>query len=792
MSLPLRLLSLFLTSSLLMSCDAGDGENGGAIDMGASASCIANSPSLKFGEGLDQPSANPLPTAASTGLITSQTQCQGNDKYLFGAAKADITGPAGGKIHMGNEDPMNYSSGIHIRQYARSFVIASPCNNKRVVMAITDTGMLFESVRQAVLDRIAADPALNEWYGPENVMLSATHTHSTPGGQAHFTAYNALRGGHDPQAFEITVEGLFKAIKQSHENLDTTQAGSIGFNQGELLGGSKSRALPAYASNTEAERARYLDVSGGDVTTNRLMSLLRFERDDGREIGSMNWYAVHPTSDALSEYGLGAIPISGDNKGYAAYLFERFKALQDDGPNFIASFMQSDEGDAFTQLYFDNDELRAKKQADLPANEPSPVTVANGKAQLNQALNLYASAQRNLNGPIDYRFGYVQMDEVAVTDPVILDSLEHPAELDTDEKRTCAASMGISFPAAGHGAQPGETGQFTPAGVNCSDPDYAQGVIDDFTNLQGANGPANTFAYAVGCNLQSAPAGVDLGCQAEKPVLFVFGPPLNLSANVVPFQLFRIGNLAVVGLPWEITTMAGRRIRQTVREALRNDGVDYVVITGLANDYVSYLTTREEYALQMYEAASNQFGPWSLAAVQQEIRRLAVNMSLAEVTDPGPTPPRTSPDLIQLVPVQGLDLAPLGAAFGDVVEDAADTYAPGDTARVVFQASSPNSDLKTESSFLFVEKLQADDSWLSVAQDADPETSFVWHSESPEPQLTASPFSTAEILWRIPRNTAAGTYRIRFEGVSNLATVLQDYSGSSKAFVVEGPIETCP
>ena len=781
-------------------CSSPSGNNGSnntlsGIDINKETSCVAASPWLEYGEGLHAPAAHTVPAPAATAPVSSVASCADNQNYQFAAGKADITGPAGGKIHMGNEDPMNYSKGIHMRQYARAFVVNSPCNNKRVVLGITDTGMLFESVRKAVLDLIAADPDLAALYNAENVMLSATHTHSAPGGQAHFTAFNALRLGHDPVAFQITVDGLFAAIKQAHNNLVANpETGPIRLNQGELTGANKNRAIPAYQQNTDTERQQYLDSAGNDVDTPRLMTLLRFQRDDGTEVGSMNWFAVHPTSDALSIYGLGAVPISGDNKGYAAYLFERFKERNKrkaDDESFVASFMQADEGDAFTQMWFDNDEKRAEQQAVLPPNEPSPVTVANGQKQLLQALTLYAEANDALVGPVDYRFGYVQMDQVEITDQVVLDSLAHPAELDASPKRTCNPAMGVSFPAAGHGAQPGEPGQFTEAGVTCADPDYAQLVADEFRRLSGGNVPTGLFAATVGCNASSAPA-LNLGCHAEKPILFIFGPPLNASATVVPFQLFRIGNLAIVGLPWEITTMAGRRIRETLLDVLKTDGVDYVVINGLANDYVSYLTTREEYALQMYESASNQFGPWSLAAVQQETRRLALDMVNGDASDAGPTPPVTFPQLIQLLPPQGTDLPPPGSSFGATVIDADASYQAGDTVRAVFQASSPNSDLKTDGSFLFVEQKLADDSWQVIATDADPETSFVWNSDTPEPQLLATVTSTAEILWRIPRNTAAGTYRIRFEGVANQLSLLTPYEGQSSEFTIAGPVANCP
>jgi neutral ceramidase len=761
------------------------------LPLSIATQCIADSPELAYGAASQSHAVSSVPEAASTGAMQSVPACSGNTHFVFGAGKADITGPAGGKIHMGNEDPMNYSVGIHIRQYARSFAIESPCNGKRILMVLTDTGMLFESVKKAVLDKVAADPDLASLYSASNVMMSATHTHSTPGGQAHFTAYNALRGGHDRLAFESTVNGTFKSIQRAHQAfLDNQQGGQILLDQGELLGANTSRAVPAYMENPAAERARYLDVAGNDLTTPRLMTLLKLQTQAGRQLGSLNWFAVHPTSDALSEYGLGAAPISGDNKGYASFMFERLQQ-QENGLPFVASFMQADEGDAFTQMYFDNPAMKAENDKLLPTTEPSPVTVANGKLQLQRALSLYQSASNAVSGPIDFRFGYVQMDQVEVTDPVVLDTLEHRQALDAIPKRTCNPSMGVSFPAAGHGAQPGEPGQFTEAGISCSDPDYAQLAADEFRAGAGANIPTGLFAATVGCNASSAP-GLNLECQAEKPILFVFGPPLNASATTVPFQLFRIGNLVTVGLPWEVTTMAGRRIRSTLLETMKGDGVDYVVITGLANDYVSYLTTREEYALQMYEAASNQFGPWSLAAVQQETRRLALDMVNARETEAGPTPPTTSPQAVQTLPPQGSDQAPAGSTFGAVVSDADPSYNPGDAVKVVFQASSPNSDLKSDGSFVFVEQLSQGETWNVISYDADPETSFIWHSDAEEPQFNASTTSTAEVVWRIPKNTAQGSYRIRFEGVANQASVLTPYKGVSRQFTLGEPSSICP
>ncbi len=86
--------------------------------------------------------------------------------------------------------------------------------------------------------------------------------------------------------------------------------------------------------------------------------------------------------------------------------------------------------------------------------------------------------------------------------------------------------------------------------------------------------------------------------------------------SVLPIQVIQVGTLAIVGLPFEPTTMVGHRLRAQVRQQLAAKGVDTVVVAGLSNSYAGYLTTREEFEMQHYEGASNEFGPWTLGAVQ--------------------------------------------------------------------------------------------------------------------------------------------------------------------------------
>ena len=91
----------------------------------------------------------------------------------------------------------------------------------------------------------------------------------------------------------------------------------------------------------------------------------------------------------------------------------------------------------------------------------------------------------------------------------------------------------------------------------------------------------------------------------------------------LPLQIFIIGQLAIVGIPAEITTMSGNRLRNTVAKILKERGVEEVLITPYANSYAGYITTYEEYRMQLYEGGHTLFGKWTLAGYQMKFRELA-------------------------------------------------------------------------------------------------------------------------------------------------------------------------
>ncbi len=799
-------LALTLLSACGDSKPVGSGSPGGGstavfVDR-QRAQCVLNSPYLAVGEGLDAPGRLEVTVPA----VGTPASCANNQQFRFGSGLYDITGVVANTSGMGWENPAQVFGGLHQRQYARAYAIESPCNGKRVMMIVADIAIINGGLRETLLGAIQADPALAAAYNTENLMLSATHTHQGPAGYSHHLGHNLLHLGYDDDTFQAIASGLFQAVKLAHANLLAhPETSRIGIGTGELLNASIQRSATAFEMNSEEERREFLNERGEEVRNNKRAIQLNFVRGNGSAVGAINWFGVHGTV-----IGSNLHLVSSDNKGYASLGFE--KIMKTDyraapgSDTFVAAFPQADQGDASPNLFILErpfpDPTRGGGRDDYESNAIS------GTKQLAKALELYRR-DAAVSGPIDYRQFYVKFDDVEVTDPVVLASLQHPTELDAAVKRTCTGALGPSF---GAGAEDGPG----PAveGVSCASGldvlAAARADVQTLLNVQLPTGlagfppyliPANLVSAVAMCNLKylpPIPAVGDFSCHAEKPVLLPVGAGGNAPAEpaILPLQLIRIGNLALAGLPWEVPTMSARRLRKTLYEVLAPIGIDTIVVASLTNDFVHYLPTREEYASQQYEGASDIFGPWTLAAVQQEMRKLAITMRDDQAAPEGPAYLDGIPILIR--PPYIADDLPLPNAYGSVVTDVPATAAPGDTVSAKFQAGHPRNDLRIQTSYVYAERQLADGSWEVVAEDRDPELTFTWTPLIPslvpiDVPVTGGLSSTATATWTIPRNTPPGTYRLRHEGAAQtLVLPLAAYSGVSSPFAVEGDVSVCP
>ncbi|HEY3143621.1 MAG TPA: neutral/alkaline non-lysosomal ceramidase N-terminal domain-containing protein [Acidimicrobiales bacterium] len=106
--------------------------------------------------------------------------------------------------------------------------------------------------------------------------------------------------------------------------------------------------------------------------------------------------------------------------------------------------------------------------------------------------------------------------------------------------------------------------------------------------------------------------------------------PLHGFPRVLPIQVLRFGDTALVGLPFELTVETGHRIETAVHAEVAGAGVDRVIVSSVANEYSGYCATPEEYELQHYEGGHTLYGPSTLPFLAAHAAKLAAEALSAD------------------------------------------------------------------------------------------------------------------------------------------------------------------
>ena len=106
------------------------------------------------------------------------------------------------------------------------------------------------------------------------------------------------------------------------------------------------------------------------------------------------------------------------------------------------------------------------------------------------------------------------------------------------------------------------------------------------------------------------------------------------------------------------------------------------------------------------------------------------------------------------------------------------TYAKGETVTATFRGAHPKNDLRTEDSFLQVQR-RTGAGWRTVLTDRDWDTTYTWERQG----IAASRTS---VEWRVDERTPPGTYRLVQTGdwKNGWTGRVEPYRGASRAFTV--------
>jgi len=643
-------------------------------------------------------------------------------EYLVGRGIADITGEPAEVGFFGYGSLGQTGTGIHTRLRSRAFEIMEAASGQRVVIVQADVGVIMDSVRQAVLAK------LRQQYGSlfteDNVLLAANHTHVGPGGYSHHNLYNLTTGGFRPKTFDAIVNGTIESINKAHADLAPA---TLSLGRTQLTDASAQRSRPAFDRNPPEDKAAF-PPGAIDPTS----STLRIDRD-GKPVGMINWFAVHATS-LPNTWTL----INSDNKGYAALHSERevngYDYLSSANPPFVAAFAQTNSGDMSPNLNL--------RPGSGPTEDPVQNTQILGLRQYDAALTALNSATP-ISGPIDYRFGYVEMGGGVEVRPEFTG--------DGQTHRTCHGALGASFAAGSTEDGPGS-------------PVFGEGA---------GNNPV--FGVISALLYTASPALRD--CQAPKDILVPTGA-IGFTQEIMPIQIIRVGPLYLVALGQEPTITSGLRLRRTVAGVL-GVPMENVIVAGYSNSFAGYLTTPEEYDAQEYEGGHTLFGRWQLPAYQQEFARLADDLKNGRPTDKGtPSPDVSGTAIPPLIPTPIVDTPQLLHRFGDVLTQPAPGYAHGQQVSAVFAGAHPNNDLHRNGTYLEVQR-QAGNNWTRVYDDGDWSTRFEWARDG----IAAS---RVTVRWTIPPDASPGTYRIVYHGdARNLLGQTSPFTGTTRTFTLD-------
>ena len=139
--------------------------------------------------------------------------------------------------------------------------------------------------------------------------------------------------------------------------------------------------------------------------------------------------------------------------------------------------------------------------------------------------------------------------------------------------------------------------------------------------------------------------------------------------------------------------------------------------------------------------------------------------------------------MINLLGEWKYDTVEIGKKFGDVTKQPTkNEFSAGETVSVSFRSANPRNNLKTEETYLTVQRLdESTNQWVTIATDGDWSTRFYWKRNG-----KLSHASTATITWEVSEEDQPGTYRIKHYNTHKkiFSGTKVDFEGTSDTFKV--------
>ncbi len=526
--------------------------------------------------------------------------------FVAGVVQQDITPPPGLAL-FGHGPEGRIATGLLTRLRCQAFVLGRGFEN--IALVTCDVAAPSLELQRAVAERVAA---LGVPIGADRILLMATHTHAGPahflGAQNYAGPFGARLPGYDDAVVAWLADRIAGAIGAAYRQRVRACAG---WSVGRHHGLTRNRSYEAFTRNDDLAASvvkelgehAFMQPSAakeavGDLTqspsrfaVDPTLSVLRIEACDEQEptlMGALAVFGMHPT----------VIPNTndlyhGDVFGYAARAVEaKLAAHCHDGICPVVGIANGIEGDVSASWGYQGPR-EARRLGGLLGGK---IFEELERAQTDRDFEV-RGAYRELLWPC------ARIQDDATFWKELCEDPSSPMCLARSGSRThlCRAPA-LGTPASG-GAEDGPTRlrAFPQMHEGFASP-LVPGRCHETKHVLMA--PNQTHARA--CDL----ARTATTLQQQEQLL---ADTLEFPA-LAPISVVRLGEAVLVATPAELTTVVGLRLRQRVvayLEHLEAPAVEHVIITGLTNNWLQYVTTPEEYAAQHYEGASTLYGPGS-------------------------------------------------------------------------------------------------------------------------------------------------------------------------------------
>lgn len=603
-----------------------------------------------------------------------------------GAAQTDITPPQMGYDMGGWTRADRKVSGQQTRLSAKALVLER--GGRKVALVAAELFMIPGGLQNHVAEAVA-DLGLDR----STVLISATHTHAGPSGFANYPTLNTGSPNlsmilTNPASLRSLLDPV-KADRQLYTFLVQQLSTAIRRADTDLtpaLAGWGERQLVGVTKNRSLE---------AHLANHGIKKTPRSGRPEEDPEGAV--HTIDPNVDVLR------VDQVVDGKRVPIGAWSMFA----DHGTVVPSETRAYSGDhhaAATRVF----EQTVRDEAGVPADRP--------------VVNVYGNgAEGDQSAALDAR-GYAAAEAVGRKEAASMlaawrdagDHLSSTPPLDVRWTQTCFCGQRVEGGVVSRQAFPGVpflTGS-----------EEGRGPLFDVTKtpLEGVRAPVELVAG-----------------HGHKAIV-----PVGQFPRAVPLMTVRVGDRIIASLPGEPTKEAGERVKAAVLARSASAGVQKVVISGLANEYINYITTPEEYDRQHYEGASTMYGRLELNLLKGSLADLAGAMVAG-----GPAATPTDYDSKKGIVPNGAPY-PAGVTSGAITAQPAATVSRGALAVVEWTGGEAGRDRPIGSAFVRAER-STPSGWTEV--DSDLGLNMLWRVGSK---------GAHRAQWQVPADAAPGSYRL--------------------------------